>query len=162
MSKTTTLKFNTVEVRKLLAHAKACVSHAPTLEQLFDPEFRFDRKEVPEGTFPEAKEVDLTRIPFGLHLVADHGIYLMSNGHDPEEPKTSPENPARAVYAEGFNPDKVEFDTWWDGKQAAMGGDDQCLFLPGESIENALNRAKGGFIEVGVVTNGEYVTETTV
>ena len=53
-----------------------------------------------------------------IWLVGDQGVYLMSNG--------TAENRPPVAYAEGVNPDKNSFDTWWENKRRSFGGDDGC------------------------------------
>lgn len=164
---TAVLKFKANDVRILLDHAKSCTMHSPTFEQMFDPAYRVDGKEVPEGAdFPTAKDVDNSLVPFGLLLVADQGVYIMSNGEPRDIVTPHPEDPmkgtSRVVYAEGISPGTNEFDDWWERKRAAMGGDDQGLFLNGDDVEEALaSRTKNGFLEVRVKNNTQYVTEVS-
>ncbi len=81
-------------------------------------------------------------------MVADSGIYLMSNGvpfdwvPDPLKPE---EQRARLAYADGVNPEKDEINNWEEKKRELMGCDDQTVFLPGEAVEKALATQKGRF-----------------
>ncbi|EGT5656564.1 DUF3085 domain-containing protein [Citrobacter braakii] len=56
-------------------------------------------------------------------LVKDHGLYMMSEdgGFDPETQKR-----LTLSYAEGFDPDRVEFDDWYEDLREICGGDDFC------------------------------------
>ena len=66
------------------------------------------------------------KIPPGLWLVGDRGIYLMSNRQLPEtQTETTVAGPI--VYAIETNPDKG--DDWLDEKRRIFGGDDGCEFL---------------------------------
>ncbi|MIE72484.1 DUF3085 domain-containing protein [Salmonella enterica subsp. diarizonae] len=58
-------------------------------------------------------------------LVKDHGLYMMS------EKGAINDNTGkrRVAYAEGFNPDVVEFDDWYPALHDICGGDDFCEYL---------------------------------
>jgi len=60
----------------------------------------------------------------GLWLVGDQGVYLMSNAHPKDEIAGD-----SVCYAEGCNPDKDDFDTWWANKNRIFGGDDGVEFI---------------------------------
>jgi hypothetical protein len=77
-----------------------------------------------------------------LQFVHDQGLYLMSNGI-PGEPIGE-----NVVYAEGFDPSKVEFDQWWEGARAVVGGDDFVEFLPIDTMLPIPENATGFFIDV--------------
>lgn len=65
----------------------------------------------------------------GLWLVADQGVYLMSNG-TPGLMDTTHEPPKSAVvYAAGLDPE-VDKDDWYDRKVSIIGGDDMVVTLP--------------------------------
>ncbi|GAA4649815.1 hypothetical protein GCM10023116_20960 [Kistimonas scapharcae] len=55
----------------------------------------------------------------GIKLVKDHGIYFISDTGDIENGKRK-----NICYADGFNPDKNDFDEWWDRSNYICGGDD--------------------------------------
>lgn len=61
-------------------------------------------------------------------LVKDHGLYMMSEdgGFDPKTQKR-----LTLSYAEGFDPDRAEFDDWYENLREICGGDDFC-----ETIES--------------------------
>jgi hypothetical protein len=154
------LIFNRAQVETLLAHSKNAAERLPTLEQLFDPRHRKDGKAPAEDHWPDIDEVDIATIPYGLWLVADHGIYLMSNARqrDIVDPGA---NRSRVAYAEGVNADTDDFDTWWENKRLYMGGDDQGLFIDGQEIEAQMAiDPQGSQFVIGVQTNGMYVTHT--
>ena len=55
-----------------------------------------------------------------LMLVKDSGLYFMAEKGD-----LNPDSGRRLVaYAEGFDPDKADFDEWYDTLRAICGGDD--------------------------------------
>lgn len=149
------LRFKRSEVKVLLEHAKRCNRHAPTYDQMYDPQYRFDGRSPEEGVLPTSEDVDYTKVPFGLWLVADHGVYLMSNGepHDILESEH-----IRIAYAEGINPDADEFDAWWEAKNAAMGGDDQVVYIEGEDLGRAMT-LPGRYFDLMVQTDGQSLTE---
>lgn len=72
----------------------------------------------------------------GLWLVGDHGVYLMANTKDgPRERARKEKESAFVVYAEQCNPEKLEFDEWWENKRASFGGDDGVEFLALKELE---------------------------
>ena len=55
-----------------------------------------------------------------LLLVKDNGLYFMA-----EKGELNPDTGRRLVaYAEGFDPDKADFDDWYDTLRDICGGDD--------------------------------------
>lgn len=113
------LKFNKLDVQKLITVTKTAGEHKTLYEQVTGP---------------------------GLWLVGDDGVYLMSNCK-PAFMRT-PEKQF-VVYAEDLDPEKVDFDTWWDKKNEAFGGDDGVEFIPLEDIDN--ERVLGGeWVEIDV------------
>nr|WP_240906610.1 DUF3085 domain-containing protein [Komagataeibacter xylinus] len=72
------LHFDHALAARLLAHAQAASEHSPTYDQLVEPVFL---KAGVSSRHPIGADVDRTKIPAGLMLVGDHGVYLMSNGY---------------------------------------------------------------------------------
>lgn len=73
----------------------------------------------------------------GLWLVGDHGVYLMPNTMDGIYHAKLGKNDRRlVVYARECNPDKMEFDDWWDNKRQSFGGDDGVEFLDLKEIQS--------------------------
>lgn len=72
-----------------------------------------------------------------LLLVKDHGLYFMS-----EEGPINPETKRRLVaYADGFDPDTVEFDDWYDRLRELCGGDDFAETIsPEDTVMQAVLR----------------------
>lgn len=135
------LTFPREKVIELLEHAEAAAERRPTLEQIVTPEcWRDDMDstrrqrlmaEVTADGFAfsaEAADVDMAKIPAGLTLVGDQGVYLMSNGL-PGLP--TGENVA---YAIEVNPRKLDFDTWWNAKRASFGADDGTVPISAEAV----------------------------
>lgn len=62
----------------------------------------------------------------GFWLVGDQGVYLMLNtvGAQP------------LIYARECDPTTLDFDVWWQNKNATFGADDGIEFVPMEIIEN--------------------------
>lgn len=133
------LSFPMDQVTLLAEHAKSQTSHSPTLDQMFDREFFKDG--VGEMSDIEifqnkCEHIDMTKIPVGLHLVKDGGIYLMSNAKENlhKDPKDHSQG-SIVCYAKGYNPDMDE--DVYDKCERAMGGDDVVEFLPIEWYEAA-------------------------
>lgn len=157
----TVLRFPADGVRARLAHALASERHRPTFEQLFDPQLRHDGKPVPDDVMPAGDDVDVARVPAGLWLVADDGVYLMSNALALEPGGRHAGGMAAVTYALGLDPHQESFDDWWERKVAAMGGDDQCLFLSAGDVSAALDSGRS-FVDLKVWNNGMYVTALAV
>lgn len=155
------LEFAAEEVAVLLEHSRRCAKHQPSFDQLYDPKYRFDGKVPTDQDSPTSDDVDLLRIPWGLSLVADDGVYLISSGlpRDIITPDTrNPENGrSRVAYAKGINPELEVFDTWWDRKRYVCGVDDQVVPIDGEALVTALS-ASGEVLKIRVSNNGSYIT----
>jgi hypothetical protein len=149
------ISFTSHEVRRLLAHSLQCRERSPTFDQMYKPEYRHDHRLPPEGHIPSVEEVDLTRVPPGLLLVADESVYLASNGL----PNLRRHDGAgiQVVYAIGMDPRQTDFDIWWQAKQLLMGSDDQILFLSADEISQAVSDSDQ--LTLAVVNNGQFVTQ---
>lgn len=138
------LHFERALVERLLAHAEAAEAHSPTLDQLFSPEYQ---KERVTDRMPTHEDIDETRIPAGLILVGDQGVYLMSNGTpclpDPDGA------PNLVAYAKEADPRGASSD-WYDIKRASFGGDDGAEFLSAEVIRQALDATGDGPVWIDV------------
>lgn len=104
-------------VTRLIEHAEQATERRPKWEQNFDrslflPEF----KDVSDDDISalNGKHLDRTKIPAGLWMVKDHGVYLMSNGIGD---KTD------VVYANGFAPNENQ-----------VSGSDYCELLPAAEL----------------------------
>ena len=148
------LHFDLAQVRQLLDHSRTATERSPSLEQLYEGRFRRDGKDadlnnLTAANFPTADDVDPARIPPGLWLVGDQGVYLMSNGRPAllVDPADSRHVVAHAVEA---NPG-AGVDAWWDVKRAAFGGDDGVVFLTLPFAEGLLARARDGRVWVDLM-----------
>lgn len=126
------LHFDRARVLELLQHSIDAAQRQANFEQRCDPQYR--KPDAPERQWAEEEDIDATKIPPGLWLVGDEGIYLMSNGK--EHPKDAMTGKNAVVYAEECNP-AMDPDKWWYVKQTSFGGDDGCDFLDALSIQNA-------------------------
>lgn len=152
-----TLTFSAAEVKRLYQHSQAATEHSPSFSQALDPkmhkggvmldsegkEVKLDRKGAPIDGWPDSKNVDTTKVPAGLWLVGDQGVYLMSNGTPGDRISVEGDGgPGRerhfVAYAAECNPDKLEFDDWWDAKNRIFGGDDGSDYLPLSMFEKVL------------------------
>jgi hypothetical protein len=113
------LTFNRNEVEKLVTHTKNAEEHMPL----------YGMAETQRA---------------GLWLVGDEGVYLMSNAKDHLRRDESDPKDKRSfvAYAKQCDPNKLEFDEWWDNKRASFGGDDGAEFIPIEDIEGGLENSK--------------------
>ncbi len=78
----------------------------------------------------------------GFWLVGDQGVYLM--------PNTTGAQPV--IYARECDPVKLDFDVWWQNKNASFGVDDGIEFVPMEAIENLVGALpeKPRFLAIGL------------
>ncbi len=126
------LHFDQALVRQLLDHSKVATERSPSYDQLYEGRFRRDGQDADldnlgSDNFPTIDDVDPAKVPAGLWLVGDHGIYLMSNGRppllvDPADTRHVVAYADEAAAAKGI-------DSWWEMKRAAFGGDDGVVFL---------------------------------
>lgn len=77
-------------------------------------------------------------------LVKDQGVYLMSHG--PKVKKGAKPNNL-VCYAQGFDPEKVDFDTWYDKAHRICGGDDFGEGLPAADFAKWVAK---GYVELQV------------
>ena len=141
------LHFDLAVVRRLLDHSKAATERSPTCDQLYEGRFRRDGKDadldnLSASNFPTADDVDPTKIPAGLWLVGDHGIYLMSNGRPPLRPESG-DSLNIVAHAPEADP-RIDPEGWWEVKRAAFGGDDGVLFLELAFAEGLIARGRDG------------------
>ncbi|WP_455233589.1 DUF3085 domain-containing protein [Geopseudomonas aromaticivorans] len=135
------LSFPLAEVRRLAEHADQCKEHAPTFSQHYDrafwknPAADLSNEQVYVN---KGEHLDLSKIPAGLWLVKDQGIYLISNGSPRLQAEGS--DSSVVVHAKGYNPECDE--DWYDAARSAVGGDDFVEFIPLEWIEHAEKAGK--------------------
>ncbi len=138
-----TLSFNLKDVQELADHAKSCEEHSPVFAQILDPAYAKDGtpKMSEEEMFRSGSDhVDLKKIPAGLWLVKDSGIYLMSNG---TPGLMAGEKSHKIVYAKGYNPNTDE--DVWDRCRDAVEGDDFGEFVPIEWLDISVEEGKRTF-----------------
>ena len=141
------LHFDLAVTQRLLDHSKAATERSPTCDQLYEGRFRRDGKDadldnLSADNFPTAEDVDPAKIPPGLWLVGDQGIYLMSNGQPSLRPEVG-DSLNIVSHAPEADP-RVNPEGWWDAKQAAFGGDDGVVFLELPFAEGLIARGCNG------------------
>lgn len=132
-----TLTFKVNEVRRLVEHSKAAKKHNPSYKDLFNPAYHRGGKVIEKDGWPDRDNIDIDKIPAGLLLVKDQGVYLLSNG----SPLLLVEGTGGYVVAYAREADPTsggEFDDWWEAAQAIMGGDDWAETLPITMFEPVL------------------------
>jgi len=149
------LTFDKSHIAALLALSKETEAPYPILEQVVSPEFwrddlaperraHLDKQiETDDLAFDaRSEDVDPKKLPRGLILVGDRGVYLMS-----QAPRAEIEGlgVAHVAYASQANPEILNFETWWANKRASFGGDDGTLLLPAEAVEAGLASARDDF-----------------
>ena len=127
------LRFAGEGVARILAHAIESKQHRATYEEAY--------KQLGKDWFDGklSAEVLQDKIPAGLTLVHDQGIYLMSNGL-PRQLEVAESEKSVVVYAEGCVPDNDANPGWWDHCRDLVGGDDFAEALPAEMFRS-LGRA---------------------
>jgi len=136
--------FDANHVLQLLDLSSACDARRPLFEDMCNPEmWRADMvedrraqlmAELGESGYPASakpEDVDPAKLPVGLHLVGDQGIYLMSQESSDAVKKTGI---SHVAYAKECNPEVMAFDDWWEAKRAGFGGDDGVDFLSEDAI----------------------------
>lgn len=104
-----------------------------------DPDRRNElMKSLEESGYPSGvreEDTDPEKIPAGIWLVGDQGVYLMSNAPI-EEVKAHREN--HVAYAVEVDPTKMQFDSWWRAKGESFGSDDGCDFIDEKTLKEGL------------------------
>lgn len=117
--------------KALVSHARSAKEHRPTYDQLFDEDLLKDGCEAGEHDC-----ADLTKVPPGLLLVKDQGVYLMSNGISDSADADKKSNPV--VYAHQCDP-KLNPQNYYDVAREIAGGDDFVEFIDIEVFESAIH-----------------------
>lgn len=121
------LTFRRPQVERLLAHTRAALMH----RTLYD---------------------DPSSGVAGLWLVADDGVYLMSNGFPPPLQEGRGANGQIVVaYAEEAHPKAIAFNFWWAAKVTSCGREDITRFIPVATIHDALQQQpKDAYVRLDV------------
>lgn len=139
------LHFDGTTARRLLAHSVAAAARGTTMGQLFEGACRRDGLDVdPDGDrMPGAGEADPSKVPPGLWLVGDQGVYLMSNGTPGLRGRDGAADAAVAAETRGEGAHEA--------KRASFGGDDGVEFLDAAMIAEALALGNAAWmcLEVG-------------
>ncbi|MCW3782508.1 DUF3085 domain-containing protein [Defluviimonas salinarum] len=138
------LTFDSDHLERLLDLSEASGNRRANLEQLVDPAFWREDLDPARRTLLEEEirlhglafsamntDIDPGKVPAGLHLVGDHGVYIMSNAPIEDVRAAGVDHVA---YAAEANPAKVPFDDLWEIKRASFGGDDGVEFLGAEDV----------------------------
>lgn len=168
-----TLTFSAAEIRKLYTHSLSAKEHSPCLSQTIDPSFykggklldkdgkevKVDRSGFPVGgNWPDSGRVDRTKVPPGLWLVGDQGVYLMSNGLRGLMVGDANSETHFVAYADECNPNELPFDDWYEAKERIFGRDDGCDYLPLSMFENVLSLSDDAKVKVNITANKIKVT----
>ncbi|AAW59598.1 hypothetical protein GOX2532 (plasmid) [Gluconobacter oxydans 621H] len=138
--------FDRALIERLLAHAEAASERRATLTQLFDKSLRKPGHGAREWGRPE--DIDPAKIPAGLWLIGDHGIYMMSNGL-PLLPSDDGQKPNLCAYAREADPAQ-NAGRAHDVKRQAFGGDDGCEFLEAALVRRALSKVSGDTLRLNI------------
>lgn len=137
-----TLTFVASDVAKLVEHAKGCSEFRVSTTDLFDPAMHKGGKVIDEkgspvgrGGWPDADNIDKSKLRPSLWLVGDQGVYLMSNGIPALPDAGGGAN--QVVYAQECDPNGPA-DDWYEEKRRIFGGDDGCDALPIADFERLI------------------------
>jgi len=130
------LTFDMVALAAIIQHAQAATERRPCFADLLNKEYAKTGEKPDENGWFKGPQLDGTKIPAGLWLVKDDGIYLMSNGAPLQLAPNSRPDALRALvaYAKGYEPDAPDS---WQKCRDAVGGDDFCEPLPLDWFTNA-------------------------
>ena len=129
------IRFDALHVIRELKDSILATERSPNLAQLSDPEYWVDdldeniraewMRNIDNDDFftVPLESIDKRKIPSGLFLVGDQGVYLMSNASRKISEERSP------CYAYGINPNVDAFEDWWHMKRESCGPDDGVDFL---------------------------------
>lgn len=152
------LRFDARQVMSLIELSENTKERTPNLEQLIEPQFWRDdmapaRREELMNT-PEVMrlgtvsldDIDPTKIPAGLHLVGDHGVYLMANVSNEMSTVAMEGKGGHVAFAFEANPNALSADEWLESKRNSFGPDDGCDFIDAttlrENVEDSIRRGK--------------------
>lgn len=128
--------FEVSKVKELLEDSINASERRPTYSQLFSGEYDKDGL-APVGAdeWPDSDRIDSTKIPAGLMLVGDCGVYLMSNNQHCKKVEGSDSLPV--AYAKGTDPSlNDDYDVV---KRRLFGGDDGVEFIDAEWIKETID-----------------------
>jgi hypothetical protein len=137
---------------KIVQHSRNALTHRLAAEDMMDPAYHRDGKVRLINGKPDYANIDVDKIGPMLLLVADYGVYVMSNGHpgimsDGQEAQPGVGGKHLAVYAEKMNPAK---DADFHARQhEVMGPSDCSLSLDLRIFEDAIRR-KAKYVDVHV------------
>lgn len=140
------LHFDHALVARLLAHSLEATARRAALDQMLDPAYHL--RTLKPGTWPSPEDIDATRIPAGLWLVGDEGVYLMSNGLPGFQREA--DGKSLIAYAREADP-TANPEAWHSVKCASFGGDDGCEFLSADSMKAALSATQGSALWLDVM-----------
>lgn len=144
------MSFDARHVLNLLELAERCPERRYTFEQLADPAFLRadldpDRRQALEemttnGICWNARPEDLDprKVPPGLILVGDEGVYLLANVPHDIAVGDMADKGGHVAYAREADPRRLPFEAWYAAKTEGFGGDDGTEFLDGAGLRPVL------------------------
>ncbi len=142
------------DLKAIVEHARAAVHRNACYVELYDPECRKDGRTPEDGKFADPDDVDEGKIPPGLWLVADRGVYLMSPG---KPGLAAPSGEGSLVsYAVECNPVDAHC---YDSKTSIMGGDDGVDKIGLEVFEEAI-RSGAAAVSIEVTSDALKISVT--
>lgn len=139
------LTFDADLARAYLELSRKSADRRPNFSQLLDPDLwrddmdpelrRLALADLERDGYTQRVDstlVDPLKVPVGLWLVGDQGVFLRSNAPIEEVDAAGHK---RVAYADEVNPETMEFDDWYAAKRRSFGGDDGVDFLSEENLE---------------------------
>lgn len=149
--------FDADHLLELLALSEAAAKRRPTFTQLLEPDLWSDDmdaerrsealKIIEAGGLPRihGEDIDDQKVPAGLMLVGDEGIYFMSNAMSDEVEALRAEG-RHVAYARETDPKLMSEEDAYHNKRAIFGGDDGVEFIAAEELRPML--VPGSTLEV--------------
>ncbi len=153
------LHFATAVVQSLIDHGVTSSQRMPALEQRFQDRFQKEGTDLPidgKGALPSIDDIDMTKVPPGLWLVCDGGIYLMSNGRPGLRTKGEALRNIVACTKE-CEPD-ANF-AWWEVRQAIFDSSGGGLFLESHFVDMMLMYATEAYASLDLTRDAVVVSE---
>lgn len=148
------LTFDNAALLKLLQHSFEAETRNPNFVQLGDKSLR--KPGQTQKDYGSHEDVDLTKVPPGLWLVGDEGVYVMSNGLPALKNDASGKGSV-CVYAKEADPTRNAEEARIV-KEMTFGGDDGCDFMEGEGLLRLLLAAPDRPLRVSLTPDAMTMT----
>nr|WP_249110569.1 DUF3085 domain-containing protein [Neokomagataea anthophila] len=148
------MTFDNAALLKLLQHSFEAQTRNPNFVQLGDKSLR--KPGQTQKDYGSLDDVDLTKVPPGLWLVGDEGVYVMSNGL-PALKNDDSGTGSVCVYAKEADPTRNAEEARIV-KEMTFGSDDGCDFMEGEGLLRLLLAAPDRPLRVSLTPDAMTMT----